>query len=88
MAKEKNETMNQEVIPEINMYNDSSESYMRGFITLRNAIIDNCKDCIIDCGKDCLDNVAKPIEDIRCPLQKVRIDFGIAITSAEGPFPA
>lgn len=88
MAKEKNVTITQEAVHEKNMYNESSESYMRGFITLRNAIIDNCKDCIIDCGKDCLDNAAKPIEDIRCPLQRVRIDFRIAITSTDDPFPA
>jgi hypothetical protein len=55
-------------------------NYARDFLTLRKAIIDNCKDCIRDCGHDCLDGNAKPLENIRCPLQKVRIDYGIAIS--------
>lgn len=58
---------------------DASTSYAMGFLTLKNAIIDNCKDCIRDCGRDCLDGSARPLENIRCPLQKVRMDFEIAI---------
>jgi hypothetical protein len=58
---------------------DASTGYAMGFLTLKNAIIENCKDCIRDCGRDCLDRSARPLENIRCPLQKVRMDFEIAI---------
>lgn len=71
---------------ERNTSNDSFESYMGGFLALRNAIIDNCRNCIRDCGEDCLDNAAKPIEYLRCPLQKVRVDFGIAINYSDHLF--
>jgi hypothetical protein len=56
-----------------------SSQYVTDFLILKNAIVDNCRDCIRDCGKDCLDNNVKPIENIRCPLQKVRIDYEISI---------
>jgi hypothetical protein len=57
----------------------SSSDFARDFLILRNAIIDNCKDCIRDCGRDCLDGEVKPLENIRCPLQKVRMDYKMAI---------
>ncbi len=57
----------------------SSKRYVRDYLALRNAIIDNCRDCIRDCGRDCLDTDAKPLENIRCPLQKVRVDYEISI---------
>ncbi|UCE74681.1 MAG: hypothetical protein JSV56_02990 [Methanomassiliicoccales archaeon] len=57
----------------------TSKSYARDFMVLRNAIIENCRDCIRDCGRDCLNKDAKPIENIRCSLQKVRMDYGIII---------
>ena len=56
-----------------------SSQYAMDFLVLKNAIVDNCRDCIRDCGRDCLDNNVKPIENIRCPLQKVRIDYEISI---------
>lgn len=56
-----------------------STRYAMDFLVLKNAIVDNCRDCIRDCGRDCLDNNVKPIENIRCPLQKVRIDYEISI---------
>ena len=87
MHKEEHDTIEQETELGMDMFSDS-ESYLKGFLKLRNAIIDNCKGCIVDCGKDCLDLAAQPIEDIRCPLQKVRIDFGIAINTNEESFPA
>ena len=62
-----------------NTGNDPSKRYIMDFMALRYAIIENCRDCIRDCGKDCLDNEAKPMENIRCPLQKVRIDYKMAI---------
>lgn len=84
MAKEERKKENEEKRPQINANNSSSERYARDFLALRCAIIENCRDCIRDCGKDCLDGDAKPLENIRCPLQKVRIDYGIAI---KGPDP-
>jgi hypothetical protein len=57
----------------------SLSQYATDFLVLKNAIVDNCRDCIRDCGRDCLDNNVKPIENIRCPLQKVRIDYEITI---------
>ena len=65
---------------------DSTKSYAKDFLTLRNAIIDNCRDCIRDCGRDCLNSDAKPQENIRCPLQKVRMDYGIAINEEDNYF--
>jgi hypothetical protein len=59
--------------------NDTSSQYAMDFLTLKNAIVDNCRDCIRDCGRDCLDKNVKPLENLRCPLQKVRIDFVIVI---------
>jgi hypothetical protein len=56
-----------------------SRMYLARYLALRDAIIKNCEDCIRDCGNDCLDSQGKPIENIKCPLQKVRIDFGIAV---------
>jgi len=64
---------------DVSMDCDTSSQYALDFLTLRNAIVDNCRDCIRDCGRDCLDNNVKPLENIRCPLQKVRIDFEIVI---------
>ncbi|UCG68892.1 MAG: hypothetical protein JSV09_14060 [Thermoplasmata archaeon] len=75
-----------EVGSEIDSEIDASTSYAMGFLTLRNAIIENCKDCIRDCGRDCLDSNAKPLEKIRCPLQKVRIDYEIAINREQNEF--
>ena len=57
----------------------SSKQYIRDYLALRSAIIDNCRDCIRDCGRDCLDLEAKPLEIIKCPLQKVRMDYEISI---------
>jgi hypothetical protein len=57
----------------------SSKQYVRDYLALRSAIIDNCRDCIRDCGRDCLDFEAKPVEIIKCPLQKVRMDYEISI---------
>ncbi|MEE9151939.1 MAG: hypothetical protein V3U20_08930 [Thermoplasmata archaeon] len=65
---------------------DFLKGYARDFLTLRNAIIQNCKDCIRDCGRDCLDSYAKPLENIRCPLQKVRMDYRIAINEEGNDF--
>lgn len=62
---------------------DSSKRYAKDFLTLRNAIIDNCRDCIRDCGRDCLNSDAKPIENIRCSLQKVRMEYGIIINDED-----
>jgi hypothetical protein len=64
---------------DVSMENDTSSQYALDFLTLRKAIVDNCRDCIRDCGRDCLDKNVKPLENIRCPLQKVRIDFEIVI---------
>ena len=79
MAKKRRIKRNGETESQTNDFNDSSKRYARDFLALRCAIIENCRDCIRDCGKDCLDNDARPIENIRCPLQKVRIDYRIAI---------
>lgn len=65
--------------PESDPNSDILVRYARDFLALRNAIIENCKDCIRDCGRDCLNSEVKPIENIRCPLQKVRMDYNIAI---------
>lgn len=80
--KKKNETAGQEM----NAGKDSLRRFAEDFLILRNAIIQNCRDCIRDCGRDCLDSDARPIENIRCPLQKVRIDYGIAITHDDHDF--
>ena len=69
--------------PESDSSSDILVRYARDFLALRNAIIENCKDCIRDCGRDCLNNEVKPIENIRCPLQKVRMDYNIAINEEE-----
>ncbi len=58
---------------------DTSSQYAMDFLTLKNAIMDNCRDCIRDCGRDCLDKNVKPLENLRCPLQKVRIHFEMAM---------
>jgi hypothetical protein len=58
---------------------DTSSQYAMDFLTLKNAIMDNCRDCIRDCGRDCLDKNVKPLENLRCPLQKVRIHFEMVI---------
>jgi hypothetical protein len=58
---------------------EMSSHFAMDFLILKKAIVDNCRDCIRDCGRDCLDNNVKPIENIRCPLQKVRIDYEISI---------
>jgi hypothetical protein len=75
IRKLKKEAAQQEMSAKSNIV----KGYARDFLTLRNAIVQNCKDCIRDCGHDCLDVNAKPLENIRCPLQKVRMDYGIAI---------
>ncbi len=64
---------------DVNMETGSTSQYALDFLILRNAIVDNCKDCIRDCGRDCLDRNVKPLENIRCPLQKVRIEYEIVI---------
>lgn len=56
-----------------------SRLYLERYLVLRDAIIRNCEDCIRDCGNDCLDGQGKPIENIKCPLQKVRMEFGITV---------
>ena len=58
---------------------DFSRMYLTRYLALREAIIRNCQDCIRDCGNDCLDSLGKPVENINCPLQKVRMDFGIKV---------
>jgi hypothetical protein len=67
------------MVEDVNTDSDISSQYALDFLTLRKAIVDNCRDCIRDCGRDCLDKNVKPLENIRCPLQKVRIDFEIVI---------
>lgn len=67
------------ILEDVNMETGTTSQYALDFLILRNAIVDNCKDCIRDCGRDCLDKEVKPLENIRCPLQKVRIDFEIGI---------
>ena len=79
MIEEGIKEVNEESMLEMDTSDGSSGRYVRDFMALRNAIMDNCRDCIRDCGRDCLDNNAKPIENIRCPLQKVRIDYGMAM---------
>ncbi|UCF07390.1 MAG: hypothetical protein JSW28_06970 [Thermoplasmata archaeon] len=56
-----------------------SMSYLRSYLELRNAIIANCRDCIRDCGCDCLDSLGRPREILKCPLQKVRVEYGMTI---------
>ncbi len=58
---------------------DTSSQFAMDFLTLKNAIMDNCRDCIRDCGRDCLDKNVKPLENLRCPLQKVRMHFEMVI---------
>ena len=58
---------------------DYSRMYLERYLALRDAIIKNCEDCIRDCGNDCLDSQGKPIENIKCPLQKVRMEFSITV---------
>ena len=65
---------------------DIPKRYAMDFLALRNAIIQNCRDCIRDCGRDCLDSDARPLESIRCPLQKVRMDYAIAINDDSNDF--
>ncbi|UCE38566.1 MAG: hypothetical protein JSW00_04880 [Thermoplasmata archaeon] len=79
MQDVKANTKIQKTNKEIQEDNKSSKRFVRDYLALRNAIIENCRDCIRDCGRDCLDFDARPIENIRCPLQKVRIDYGIII---------
>lgn len=79
MAKKMRKVKKDLADQKINTGSEILNHYARDFLTLRKAIIDNCKDCIRDCGHDCLDGNAKPLENIRCPLQKVRMDYGIAI---------
>ncbi len=64
---------------ENNSVTDYSRMYLARYLALRDAIIKNCIDCIRDCGNDCLDNQGKPTENLKCPLQIVRIDFGITV---------
>jgi hypothetical protein len=71
------------IIEDVSMDSGTSSQYALDFLILRNAIVDNCRDCIRDCGRDCLDKDVKPLENIRCPLQKVRIDFEIVIEEKE-----
>lgn len=79
MVKENDNIM----VEDNRMDSDTSSQYALDFLTLRNAIVDNCRDCIRDCGRDCLDKDVRPLENIRCPLQKVRIDFEIVIEEKE-----
>jgi len=79
MAKKIRKLKNEAALQEMSVKSNIVKGYARDFLTLRNAIVQNCKDCIRDCGHDCLDGNAKPLENIRCPLQKVRMDYGIAI---------
>ena len=65
---------------------DILKRYAMDFLALRNAIIQNCRDCIRDCGRDCLDRDARPLENIRCPLQKVRMEYAIAINDNSNDF--
>ncbi len=84
MAEEGIKNGNEEIETQMNI-GDSLEQYMKGYLELRNAIIENCMDCIRDCGRDCLDRDARQLENIRCPLQKARIEHGIAISDHD-PF--
>lgn len=70
--------------PDKNSATDFSRRYLTRYLALRDAIIRNCEDCIRDCGSDCLDSGGKPIENIKCPLQKVRMDFGITVENRKG----
>lgn len=65
---------------------DILNRYAMDFLALRNAIIQNCRDCIRDCGRDCLDSEVRPLENIRCPLQKVRMEYAIAIIDDSNDF--
>jgi hypothetical protein len=79
MAKKIRKLKKEAALQEMSAKSNIVKAYARDFLTLRNAIVQNCRDCIRDCGHDCLDGNAKPLENIRCPLQKVRMDYGIAI---------
>lgn len=58
---------------------ESTHQYLHDILLLRDAIIENCMDCIRDCGNDCLDSNARPLINIRCPLQRVRMELGMII---------
>lgn len=58
---------------------DFSRMYLLRYLTLRDAIISNCRDCIRDCGNDCLDMQGRPVENIKCSLQTVRMEFDIKV---------
>jgi len=58
--------------------------YLTRYLALRDAIVRNCQDCIRDCGNDCLDGSGKPVENIKCPLQKVRMEYGITVENRNG----
>ena len=73
------EDTNCSVSDDLEYESETSSQYAMDFLTLKHAIMDNCRDCIRDCGRDCLDKNVKPLENLRCPLQKVRIDFGMVI---------
>ena len=62
---------------------DFSRMYLTRYLALRDAIIRNCQDCIRDCGNDCLDSSGKPVENIKCPLQKVRMEYGITVENTK-----
>lgn len=62
---------------------DFSRLYLARYLALRDAIIRNCQDCIRDCGNDCLDSSGKPVENLKCPLQKVRMDYGITVENQQ-----
>jgi hypothetical protein len=72
-GKDSNEKQNS------NSITDYSRMYLARYLALKEAIVKNCEDCIRDCGNDCLDSQGKPVENLKCPLQKVRIDFGITV---------
>ena len=79
MAQDQQNVGNKNENLDVNSKEDFSRMYLTRYLALRDAIIKNCQDCIRDCGNDCLDSQGKPVENIKCPLQKVRIDYGIPV---------
>lgn len=86
MAKKRRKMKKEPLEQEKRAGSDILKRYAMDFLALRNAIIQNCRDCIRDCGRDCLDSDARPLENIRCPLQKVRMDYAIAINDDSNDF--
>ncbi len=67
------------ITPDPQEKSEATHQYLHDILLLRDAIIENCMDCIRDCGNDCLDSNARPLIKIRCPLQRVRMELGMVI---------